>query len=208
MNLSETARLLTTMAAYDRRTIGDADVVGWQAVLSDAPFEDCMEAVQRHYAENTDWMMPAHVRRLVRDIHGERESAARATGWAPGQYKVPKAEAMPEIAGKVDESTISAPVRALLDSVRAMLPEGSREDLMPRREYWDREHRAFVRTRDAEPNPLYKPKADPVGTWGINCGHPGHPMTSHVCGAHGVPYPASYYDTQATAGTHDPKVDG
>lgn len=159
MNLSETADLLTAMSAYDRRTIGDGDVIAWQAILSDASFDDCLEAVKQHYAEHTEWIMPAHVRRAVRDMVSQREMAARATGWAPGQHGVPKDQAMPEIAGPVDEGSISGPVRALLDSVRAMLPEGSREALMPRAAYWGREHRAFVRTRDGEPNPLYRPKA-------------------------------------------------
>lgn len=164
MNLSETARLLGAMAAFDRRTVGDGDVIAWQAVLPDATFDDCLEAVKRHYAEHTEWMMPAHVRRLVRDITQEREVIARHTGWAPGQAGVPKGEAMPEISGPIDESTITPSVRALLEATRAMLPEGSRETLMPRRVAWEREHASFVRTRDAEPNPHYKPKSADADT--------------------------------------------
>lgn len=170
MNRSETANLLTSMASFDRRTIGESDVIAWQAVLADAAFDDCLEAVKRHYAENTEWMMPAHVRRIVRDIHGERDAAARSTGWAPGQYKVPKGQAMPEVAGPVAEGTVAPSVMELLLQVRAMLPEGSREALAPRRVAWEREHKAFLRTQSSNPNPLYKPQT------------------------------ANYYDTQATAG--------
>jgi len=164
MNLSETARLLTTIAAFSNRTVGEADVVAWQSVLPDVVLADAEEAVRRHYAEHTEWLMPAHIRRLVRDIHAERDAAARATGWAPGQAGVPKAEAVPEISGPIAEGELTAPVRALLDSVRAMLPEGSREALMPRRVAWEREHAAFVRVRDGQPNPLYRP-----------------PLTAEVC---------------------------
>lgn len=175
MNLSETADLLTAMSAFDRRTIGDGDVIAWQAVLSDASFGDCLEAVKRHYAENTEWMMPAHVRRLVRDIHGEREAAARMTGWAPGQAGVPKDQAVPEvtIGERLALSDLPGEVAALVARVRADLPRGSREALAPRKVAWEREHKAFLRTQSSEPNPLYKP------TSGTPCfdsqAHPAHP---------------------------------
>lgn len=173
MNLSETARLLGAMAAFDRRTVGDGDVIAWQAVLSDAPFDDCLEAVKRHYAEHTEWMMPAHVRRLVRDVVRERETAARDTGWAPGQYGVPREDAAPEVAavGRLSLSDLPAAVAEVIARVRTDLPEGSREALMPRRVEWERKHRGFVRQRRAEPNPHYRPNphaaplADDSGGW-------------------------------------------
>lgn len=157
MNRSETAQMLTAMAALDRRTLGEADVIAWQGMVSDVSLADGLEAVQRHYAEHTEWMMPAHVRRLVRDIVREREALATATGWAPGQYGIPAADVLPEISGPIDESTIAPSVRALLEATRAMLPEGSREALMPRRVAWEREHQAHVRVKDGTPNPLYRP---------------------------------------------------
>lgn len=165
MNRSETALMLAQMQAYDQRTVGESDVIAWHALLSDAPFEDCQEAIRRHYAEQTDRIMPAHVRRLVRDMHTEREMAANATGWAPGQHGVPKDQAMPEVTSgqRLALGDLPAAVADLVARVRADLPEGSREALMPRREYWAREHRAFVRTRDAEPNPLYRAKLTPCG---------------------------------------------
>lgn len=160
MNLSETARLLSMIAAFNNRTIGEADVVAWQSVLSDTDLPDAEEAVRRHYAEHTEWLMPAHVRRNVRDIVKARFLAAQSTGWAPGQYGVPKDEAMPEITlGEAVAAFDRLPpaVADLIAQVRVDLPEGSREKLFPRRVAWEREHRAFLRTRDAEPNPLYKP---------------------------------------------------
>lgn len=171
MNLSETARLLSAMSAYDRRTVGDGDVIAWQAVLPDAAFEDCLEAVKQHYAEQTDWMMPAHVRRAVRDMVSQRDMAARHTGWAPGQAGVPKDQPIPtELRPTAAEggreikrlalSDLPAAVADLVARVRADLPEGSREALAPRTVAWEREHRAFVRTQAAEPNPLYRPRTE------------------------------------------------
>lgn len=155
MNLSETADLLSAMSAFDRRTIGDGDVIAWQAVLPDAAFEDCLEAIKRHYAEHTEWMMPAHVRHLVRDIVQERN----VSPWAPGQHGVPRDQAVPEVTPgpRLALSDLPGAVAGLLARVRVELPEGSREALMPRTVAWEREHAAFRRQKDAEPNPRYRP---------------------------------------------------
>lgn len=159
MNLFETAQMLAHMQAYDQRTVGEADVIAWQALLVDAPFEDCQEAIRRHYAEETDRVMPAHVRRLVRDIARERE----VSPWAAGQYGVPRDEAVPEVptGERLALSDLPAAVADLVARVRADLPEGSRDVLYPRRAAWEREHRAYLRSKGGEPNPLYRPK---VGT--------------------------------------------
>lgn len=162
MNRSETARLLAAVAAFNNRTIGEADVEAWQSVLPDVDLVDAMEAVRRHYAEHTEWLMPAHVRRIVRDIHGEREALARHTGWAPGQAGVPRDEALPEVT-RVDRLALEALTTEVADivrQVRTMLPEGSREALFPRRTAWEREQKAFLRVRDSQPNPHYKPRAE------------------------------------------------
>lgn len=154
MNLFETAQMLAQMQAYDQRTVGEADVIAWQALLADAPFEDCQEAIRRHYAEETDRIMPAHVRRLVRDITRERQMSP----WAPGQFGVPREQAYPEVK-QVDVANLTGAVRELLAQAHVEPPGGWSEVLHPRRAAWDREHRAYLRSRNAEPNPFYKPKA-------------------------------------------------
>jgi hypothetical protein len=102
--------------------------------------------------------MPAHIRRRVGAWKADQRRAERHTGWAAGQAGVPKDQIMPEISGPIAEGELTAPVRALLESVRAMLPEGSREALMPRRVAWEEEHKAYRRQRDAQPNPHYRPR--------------------------------------------------
>jgi len=42
--------------------------------------------------------------------------------------------------------------------VRADLPEGSREALKPRTVAWEREHAAYARSQEGEPNPHYRPR--------------------------------------------------
>lgn len=154
MNLPETAELLAFAQAFDQRTVGRADVIAWQGVLVDAPFEDCHEAVRRHYTEHTERLMPAHVLRILGEIGAERARAARK--WAPGQYGVAAGEAYPEISGPIDDSNMPEDVKTRL---RELLTErfgpSDREALRPRTVAWEREHKAYVRVR--EQNPLYRP---------------------------------------------------
>lgn len=65
MTIDETVDVLTVAAAYDRRTIGQADAIAWHAAIGDLPFRDARQAVIDHYRESTDWLMPAHVRERV-----------------------------------------------------------------------------------------------------------------------------------------------
>lgn len=152
MNLSETARLLASMAAFDRRTVGDADVIAWQAVLEDVAYEDALSAVKRWYSNNTEWIMPAHVRSLVAELVKARE----VSPWAPGQYGTPRDQAHPELpAGPLRLEDLPEAVRELL----ARIPAGDRAALHPRRAAWEREHALYRRQADARPNPGYDPEA-------------------------------------------------
>jgi hypothetical protein len=164
MNITETTNALALAQAFDNRTVGEVNIRAWHSVLSEEDATDVMTAIRDHYTGTTEWIMPAHILKGVREMAARRERAEQATGWAPGQAGVPKGEAMPEISGPIDESTITPSVRALLEATRAMLPEGSRETLMPRRVAWEREHASFVRTRDAEPNPHYRPRSADADT--------------------------------------------
>ena len=181
MNLKETNTALAMVQAFDRRTVGEVDVRAWHSVLGDLEMADVLEAVRRHYADSSEWMMPVHVRRGVALLVKERARAA--TPWAAGQYGVPKADAIPEITGPVDESTLAPAVRALLADLRSKLPDGSRDDLYPRRAAWEREHAAYLRTKNAEPNPLYRPRP-PYGAPGCDCPLP--EKVSESCPVHTV----------------------
>jgi hypothetical protein len=76
VSTDEVIDLLTLMASYDRRKVGEADVAAWYAAVSDLPFGDGRDAVIAHYRESTDWIMPAHVRQRVAAVRSERLRAA------------------------------------------------------------------------------------------------------------------------------------
>ena len=79
MNYEETTNLLTICASFDARTIGSADVMAWQSVLSDLAFVDAEQAVKAHYGRETERIKPAHIRAGVKQIRRERIDTADAS---------------------------------------------------------------------------------------------------------------------------------
>jgi len=75
MNRAETARLLGLAAAFDQRTVGDADVVAWSTVLDWVPFTDGVAAVKAHYAVEVRRVMPADVLGFARRVRRDRLDA-------------------------------------------------------------------------------------------------------------------------------------
>lgn len=72
MTPEQTADVLTLIAARDRRTVGKVDVMAWHEDIGDLSFEDARAAVALHFRQSTDWLMPKHVRDLVKKIRSER----------------------------------------------------------------------------------------------------------------------------------------
>lgn len=72
MTLAEVVDLLTEAARFDRRTIGKAEAKAWHAVVGDLSLDDALAAVRAHYAETSDWLMPAHVRKGVKAMRRDR----------------------------------------------------------------------------------------------------------------------------------------
>jgi len=72
VNITETSRLLTYVAAVDGRRVDDATVIAWHDILGDLQMADCQQAVRRHFAGSKDWLMPAHVRELAIKVRDDR----------------------------------------------------------------------------------------------------------------------------------------
>ena len=152
MNLAETDQLLTLMSNLDNRKVDDATVLAWHEILHDLPFEDCRDAVTEHYTTSGDWLMPVHIVRGARELERKRIRAAneaRAIAEAPATDPRPLTDR-------------SAEIRAEVDKVRSVLPEGDPDSLRYGTKYW-RRNRARIerqqRQENPEPNPLYDPAA-------------------------------------------------
>lgn len=103
MTPGDTARVLAKAAAYDQRTIGEADVLAWHDAIGDLDFADAMAAVTRHYRDHIERMMPAHVRKAVAEIRAGRRPAIAAPEANPPDWPA---------------------VRAMLAELRKTLPPG------------------------------------------------------------------------------------
>lgn len=74
MNPDEIADVFAECALYDYRFAKpDVRVAGaWFRVLHDLDLGDALQAVRGYYADNTDRIMPAHIRRGAKAIQEER----------------------------------------------------------------------------------------------------------------------------------------
>jgi hypothetical protein len=92
MNRTEAGVLLSVAAAFDSRTIGEADAMAWSAALADTSFDDARDAVIAHYADFTDRVMPAHIKTRVRVARRERVTIAPGTGAVAYETEIPDAD--------------------------------------------------------------------------------------------------------------------
>lgn len=74
--------LLKVLAAYDKRTVGEADVLVWseQARRGRWTRDEAVEAVHEHHHRSPEFAKPAHVDQLVRAHRRDRLDRAPASG--------------------------------------------------------------------------------------------------------------------------------
>lgn len=151
MNLAEAAAVLAKAAAFDRRTVGEADILAWHDALGDLAAGDCLTAVTEHYRESTDWLMPAHVRRIADDLDRARRRQAREQREAD---ELQDAIAASPLHDRRDDVT------ALIEQLRDRLPAGDPDKLRHGHREWRLNRERLDRVeRNQGPNPLYDPAA-------------------------------------------------
>lgn len=64
--------VLAVAAAFDNRTVGDADCIAWYRAIGHLNQQEVEEAIIAHYTETTDRIMPAHVLARVSKIRALR----------------------------------------------------------------------------------------------------------------------------------------
>jgi hypothetical protein len=157
MNPEETEALTTIIyTAYDRPKPDGLDEI-WHAALADVPFDLVRLAAIRLIQTSTFTPKVAELRQLAADLSRDRRRLARE---AEKQRAI---ESYRADAGPLTDR--SAEIQQFIGQVRGALPEGDREALRPRTVAWEREHRAFQRQQDAEPNPAFDPSMRPIPEW-------------------------------------------
>lgn len=66
MTPEEAGKLLGMCVAYDNRNVDDSSLYAWFRVIGDLPYAECESAVIAHYAGSREWIMPADVRKRVK----------------------------------------------------------------------------------------------------------------------------------------------
>lgn len=72
MTPAEAQALLTICAAFDNRKPDPDAAQAWSLALAGLRFEDCRDAIVKHYQESREWIMPADVRAEVKRVRGGR----------------------------------------------------------------------------------------------------------------------------------------
>jgi len=96
--------LLTYIAVLDNRRFGEETVLAWHGIIGHLDIDDCREAVRRHFASTTEYLMPAHIVRLVGEIDRERRRAAREAAEAAQARALaatPRRDRSPEVAALI-----------------------------------------------------------------------------------------------------------
>ena len=76
MTPAECATVLAVAQSYDRRTVGEVDVVAWHRIIGRFAAVECREAVVGHYAKSREWCMPFDVVAGVKAMRADRRGRA------------------------------------------------------------------------------------------------------------------------------------
>lgn len=80
MNYEDAAAVLAKIQAYDGRNVASANVAAWNEALADIDLEPALAAVTVHFQESTEWLMPAHLVKLVNDKHFQARQRIKLAG--------------------------------------------------------------------------------------------------------------------------------
>ena len=72
----EAVALLALASGFDNRKPERETVRAWTEALADVDYDDARTVIVAHFHESTDWLMPAHIVRGVRDLERARVAAA------------------------------------------------------------------------------------------------------------------------------------
>lgn len=92
MTEQEIRSLLAVAMAYDNRKPGEATIAAWQEAAHRGRwgFDDAVEAVHAHFAESTEWLMPAHITQRLRAMRSGPVAAAELLALPAGAPTAPE----------------------------------------------------------------------------------------------------------------------
>lgn len=103
MTQNEVVDLLTAISAYDNRKPNPASVLAWgkAAELGRWTLTEALQAVHEHFAENPDYLMPAHVTARVKAARQDRAMRDEALALAAAPVDPAAAERIQQVVADV-----------------------------------------------------------------------------------------------------------
>ncbi len=78
MNIEETGKLLNRISSYDNRLVTAVMVDSWHKIMQDISLEAALNAMEKHFIESTNYLMPFHIRERVKPHHAHPPVYERA----------------------------------------------------------------------------------------------------------------------------------
>lgn len=122
MTPADVAKVLAKIAAYDQRTVGQADVAAWHEILAPYPLGEALQAVMRHHRDSTERIKPAHVVAHIRAIRTEQAKATSEALALPSRYEHDPARAGRVAAGMATVGPVLEEIRRRIEADRQ--PQG------------------------------------------------------------------------------------
>lgn len=72
MNYEQTAQVLAAIQIYDARHVDEATVKAWHQIIGRFTLPDCLAAVQAHFENSTDYLLPGHIVGRVKSVRARR----------------------------------------------------------------------------------------------------------------------------------------
>jgi hypothetical protein len=161
MNIHETSQVLAKVAAVDRRNVGDAEIMAWHEILQNFELRDCLDAVALHRRESTEWVQPAHIRKLAMGIRDRRKSAEAK-------------RALPAAPPPARSAEVAALVREVASRLPKLVPQTPADDIQSRAV-------AMARRLRGRPEPAHRAVLAPKGDTGQSAGLPPKDLETGTC---------------------------
>jgi hypothetical protein len=98
MTRNQVVDLLTAISAYDNRKPNEGAILAWgtAAEMGRWTLPEALAAVKAHFFESTDYLMPAHVAKRIKDVRQDKALRAETLAIESGPVH-------PEVAARVEK---------------------------------------------------------------------------------------------------------
>lgn len=124
MNITEVTALLGRIQVLDNRQVDELTIEGWAPIMAPVAYRDAVEAINWHFANSRDYLMPKHIVDRVRAVRNEAHERAQIEAPRRGVPRPPRfAEAVKAAQDAAHAAGVEDTRRAAYEAARAVLEE-------------------------------------------------------------------------------------